>query len=61
MVQGLQKLIGLILGLAFGAAWIQWGFGDAVLVGFVGIIGYFVGAFFAGDLDLAQLLARRNR
>lgn len=60
-MQGLQKLIGVIIGLSFGAAWIQWGFGSAVLVAFVGLIGYLVGAFFAGEIDVIQLLARRNR
>lgn len=59
-MQGLGRLAGLIVGLVFGVIWVRDSFADAVLVAVVGIIGYYVGAVLTGDIDLADILARRR-
>ena len=59
-MQGLGKLAGLIVGLVFGVIWVRDGFADAVLVAVVGIIGYYVGAVLTGEIELADILARRR-
>jgi uncharacterized membrane protein len=55
------KLAGLIVGLVFGWIWIQAGFADAVLVMVVGLVGSAIGAVATGEVDLAEILARRSR
>lgn len=55
------KLAGLIVGLVFGWIWIQAGFADAVLVMVVGLIGSAIGAVLTGEVDLADIVARRSR
>jgi len=60
-MQGLGRYAGLIVGLVFGVIWVRDGFADAVLVAVVGLIGYYVGAILSGDIDLVDMLARRNR
>jgi xanthosine utilization system XapX-like protein len=59
-MQGLGKLAGLIVGLVFGVIWVRVSFADAVLVALVGIIGYYVGAVLTGEIELADILARRR-
>ena len=59
-MQGLGKFAGLIVGLVFGVIWVRDGFADAVLVALVGIIGYYVGAVLTGEIELADILARRR-
>ena len=59
-MQGLGKLAGLIVGLVFGVIWVRDSFADAVLVAVVGIIGYYVGAVLTGEIELADILARRR-
>ena len=59
-MQGLGKFAGLLVGLVFGVIWVHDSFADAVLVAVVGIIGYYVGAMVAGEIDLADILARRR-
>lgn len=59
-MQGLGKFAGLIVGLVFGVIWVHDSFADAVLVAVVGIIGYYVGAVVTGEIDLADILARRR-
>jgi xanthosine utilization system XapX-like protein len=59
-MQGLGKLAGLIVGLVFGVIWVRDSFADAVLVALVGIIGYYVGAVLTGEIELADILARRR-
>jgi len=61
MVHIVVKLAGLIVGLVFGWVWISSSFQNAVVVALLGLIGYYVGAFLTGDLDLSQVLNRRNR
>jgi hypothetical protein len=52
-----QQLAGLI-GFLFVAAWIAFGFGDAILC-LVGAAGFYLAAaFFRGELDLAELQQR---
>jgi hypothetical protein len=52
-----QQLAGLI-GFLFVAAWIAFGFGDAILC-LVGAAGFYAAAgFFRGELDLAELQQR---
>ncbi len=47
-----------VLGFAFVAAWIAFGFGSAILC-LVGAIAFYVAALFLrGDLDLAELQSR---
>jgi xanthosine utilization system XapX-like protein len=60
-MQGLGRYAGLIVGLVFGVIWVRDGFADAVLVAVVGLIGYYVGAVLSGEIDLVEMLARRNR
>jgi xanthosine utilization system XapX-like protein len=60
-MQGLGRYAGLIVGLVFGAIWVRDSFADAVLVAVVGLIGYYVGAVLSGDIDIVEMLARRNR
>jgi len=50
----LATLVGLILGLAlvFGS------FGDTLIVGLFGAIGYLIAKFLDGDLDLSMLRGR---
>ena len=59
-MQGLGRFAGLIIGLVFGVIWVRDSFADAVLVAVVGIIGYYVGAVLTGEIDLADILARRR-
>ena len=54
-------LTGLIVGLVFGVVWVRDSFADAVLVAVVGIVGYYVGSILSGEIDLGEILARRNR
>ncbi len=47
-----------VLGFAFVAAWIAFGFGAAILC-LVGAIAFYMGALFLrGDLDLAEIRSR---
>ncbi|MDQ2743149.1 MAG: hypothetical protein M3Z66_12765 [Chloroflexota bacterium] len=60
-MQRLGGLTGLIVGLVFGVIWVRDSFADAVLVVVVGVIGYYVGAVLSGEIDIAEILARRSR
>ena len=53
-----RKYLAAILGFAFVAAWIGFGFGDAVLCLLGAAIFYAVASFLEGDLDLAELQGR---
>lgn len=53
-----RKYLAAILGFAFVAAWIRFGFGDAVLCLLGAAIFYAVASFLEGDLDLAELQGR---
>jgi hypothetical protein len=53
------RITGLLVGLVFGVVWMWLGFGAALLTGFLGLVGWFVGAVLAGiaagHVDLATL------
>lgn len=53
--------LGLIVGLISGMALVFGDFGDFLVVLLMGAIGYVVGRFLDGDLDVHRLLDRRER
>lgn len=53
-----RKYLAAVLGFAFVAAWISFGFGDAILCLLGAAIFYAVASFLEGDLDLADLQGR---
>ncbi len=53
-----RKYLAAVLGFAFVAAWIGFGFGDAILCLLGAAIFYAAASFLEGDLDLAELQAR---
>lgn len=53
-----RKYLAAILGFAFVAAWIAFGFGDGVLCLIGAAVFYAVASFLEGDLDLAELQGR---
>ncbi|MCZ0717759.1 DUF2273 domain-containing protein [Aerococcus kribbianus] len=46
------SVIGLIIAFLFALLWMWLGFGQAVLVALLTAIGYIVGAYFDGEIDL---------
>ena len=52
--------LGLIVGLISGMALVFGDFGDFLIVLLMGAIGYVVGRFLDGDLDVNRLLDRRR-
>jgi hypothetical protein len=48
--------VGLFVGLLLGLALALGGFGDMVIVGFVGTAGYLVAKVLEGELDLSEYL-----
>jgi hypothetical protein len=53
-----RKHYAALLGFAFVAAWIGFGFGGAVLCALGAAVFYYVAAFLEGDVDLAELQSR---
>ncbi len=53
-----RKYFAAVLGFAFVAAWIGFGFGDAILCLLGAAISYAVVSFLDGDLDLTDLQGR---
>ena len=53
-----RKYLAAVLGFAFVAAWIRFGFGDAILCLLGAAIFYAIASFLEGDLDLADLQGR---
>jgi hypothetical protein len=53
-----RKYFAAVLGFAFVAAWIGFGFGDAILCLLGAAISYAVVSFLEGDLDLTDLQGR---
>lgn len=53
-----RKYLAAVLGFAFVAAWIGFGFGDAILCLLGAAIFYATASFLEGDLDLADLQGR---
>ena len=56
----IKRYLGLI-GFLFVAAWIAFGFGDAILCLLGAAVFYAVGAVLEGELDLGELQARLQR
>jgi hypothetical protein len=55
------KVLGAALGLWLGFIWVIFSFGDMVLVALVGLVGYLIGRFLMGQLDLGALWTRAQR
>lgn len=53
--------IGLIAGLLLGVAAAADGLTGFLIALVLGVVGYLVGGHFDGEIDLSQLLGRRNR
>ena len=53
------KVIGLLVGLVLGIVWMWLGFGAALLVGFLGLVGWGIGWFVSrvtqGTVNVADL------
>jgi len=56
-----RKNLAAVLGFAFVAAWIGFGFGDAILCLLGAAISYAIVSFLEGDLDLTDLQGRLGR
>lgn len=56
-----RKALATLLGFAFVAAWIGFGFGDAILCVIGAAVFYAVMAFVEGDLDLVEVQSRVQR
>ncbi|GCD99550.1 MULTISPECIES: hypothetical protein [Embleya] len=54
-------MVGLLVGMALGLAAALGGFGAFLLVAALGVVGFLVGRFLDGDLDLGELFSSRNR
>jgi hypothetical protein len=52
------RVAGAAIGLWLGFIWVLWSFEDTVLVGLVGVVGYLIGRFVAGDLDVSHITRR---
>ncbi|GAC1556338.1 MAG: hypothetical protein NVS2B7_31940 [Herpetosiphon sp.] len=55
--------VGLILGLVLGYLWLTRGFGFAVLLGVLALLGWLVGKLVSGEINLAairEVFTRRN-
>jgi hypothetical protein len=53
--------LGLVAGLVAGLALALGGFGDFLIVLFIGAVGYLAGRVIDGDLDLTRYLGGRRR
>jgi ABC-type sulfate transport system permease component len=54
-------LVGMLVGMALGLAAALGGFGAFLLVAALGVVGFLVGRFLDGDLDISELFSSRNR
>lgn len=50
---------GLFVGLILGLTFVTQGFGDTLIVAFLGVIGYVIGKVVAGQIDLSPYLSGR--
>ncbi|MGC9497919.1 hypothetical protein [Streptomyces sp. WG7] len=53
-------VVGMIVGMALGFAGYFGGFGAFLLVAALGAVGFVVGRFLEGDMDLGDLLRSRD-
>ena len=56
-----RTIVGLFVGLFLGLALALGGFGDMLIVGFVGAVGYLVAKVLEGELDLSEYLGSADR
>ncbi|MBZ4321669.1 hypothetical protein [Streptomyces huiliensis] len=56
-----MAVVGLIVGMALGFAGYFGGFGAFLLVAALGVVGFVVGRFLEGDLELGDFLRPRDR
>ncbi len=56
----IKRYLGLI-GFLFVAAWVAFGFGDAILCLVGAVVFYGIGAVLEGELDLGEVQARFQR
>ncbi|MBV7695184.1 hypothetical protein [Streptomyces sp. TRM70350] len=56
-----RAMIGMIAGMALGFAGYFGGFGAFVLVAALGAVGFVVGRFLEGDLEVGDLFRTRDR
>jgi hypothetical protein len=54
-------MVGMLVGMALGLAAALGGFGAFLLVAALGVVGFLVGRFLDGDLDISELFSSRNR
>jgi hypothetical protein len=47
-----------LFGFLFVGAWIEWGFGEAILCGLGAVLAYFAAGFLEGGVDLGELQSR---
>lgn len=47
-----------LFGFFFVAAWIEWGFGEAILCTLGAVLAYFASGFLEGGVDLGELQSR---
>lgn len=53
-----NAVVGMSIGLWLALIWVIRDFGDMVLVGLAGLVGYFVARILSNDLDLSPLASR---
>jgi hypothetical protein len=56
-----MAVVGMIAGMALGFAGYFGGFGAFLLVAALGAVGFVVGRFLEGDMDLADFFRTRDR
>ncbi len=49
------RVIGIAVGLVLGIVWMSLGFGAAVLVGILALIGWFIGGVIEGRVNVAEV------
>jgi hypothetical protein len=54
-------VVGLFVGLFLGLALAFGGFGDMLIVAFIGTLGYLVAKVLVGELDVTEYLGGRDR
>jgi hypothetical protein len=59
-MMNLKQYLGLI-GFLFVAAWVGFGFGDAILCALGGVIFYLLGGVLQGEIDLGDVQTRFQR
>lgn len=53
-----RQYVYALFGFLFVAAWIEWGFGEAILCALGAVLAYFAAGFLQGGVDLGELQSR---